>query len=101
MPKWTTLTGLTAEAACRDGWLDTVHPNDADCGRIVWETAVAHGAADDLKLSLRYADVQYPARAARQASKMRAIPSIWWGQRSPSRVRYDRLPVSVATACCR
>lgn len=41
--RWCAITGQTAEAAQGDGWLDAVHPADAEEVEAAWRSAVADG----------------------------------------------------------
>lgn len=42
---WTGLTGQRADDATNGGWLDAVHPEDAERASAAWRTAVDHGTA--------------------------------------------------------
>jgi PAS domain S-box-containing protein len=50
---WTALTGLSAEQAADEGWLDVVHPDDREATRQAWERAVAAGDAVTLEFRVR------------------------------------------------
>jgi PAS domain S-box-containing protein len=52
-------SGLSEDAWVGRGWIDSVHPEDAERGLIEWSAAVAHGAALGMELRFRRADGHY------------------------------------------
>jgi PAS domain S-box-containing protein len=56
---WRDFTGLSAEHAARGGWLDTLHPDEADLVKAARSAAIAAGRPYELDVRLRPADGTY------------------------------------------
>ena len=56
---WRDFTGLSAEQAAQGGWLDTLHPDEADLVQATRGAAIAAGRPYELDVRLRHADGSY------------------------------------------
>ena len=57
--EWTALTGQSVDQMAGDGWMNVVHPDDAERARSAWQTAVAHQSPYNTDYRLRCADGIY------------------------------------------
>jgi PAS domain S-box-containing protein len=56
MPRWSDLTGQSAEEVRGFGWLDAVHPADRDAVRLRWAAAIESGNVFESEYRLRLRD---------------------------------------------
>ena len=56
---WCDYTGMPAEASHGDGWMQFLHPDDAEAVERIWREAVRTGGSYDLEYRLRRADGIY------------------------------------------
>ncbi len=52
-PEWRLITGQTAEEYLRDGWLEAIHPDDAERVRAAWRECIRDGKVFDCRYRVR------------------------------------------------